>query len=232
MAKTKLISDDKLRGLLYMYFTEVCASDPKYINLRDASEYVHKHGYPNYSYESLRKSAVAKEYINELKNNSADDDMLVLSTYKTIDAKTFIDKNNTKEKLIAAITELDSYYATIAKSGMRFQEMYQSVDDQRKTLRKQLEKVNDELVSLKEKYKASIENSKELEAENAALRQYIDQTIYEGCAIALLKDRGIKVQNDINIDPSFDSEKIKQTIITSDIDIIESMALKFDEDDK
>ena len=229
MARKPIISDDALHALLEDYFLEECMGDPSLIKTREAATYIQSHGYPKYQYESFRKSPIVKEYFEKVRAEGLDVGVQTLASYITLDVNDFIASNNTRPKMVAALTALDRYYHDVTVTALKFKEKHDKMKDALTYAQSEANKAKTEAA----KYKNELAKVKtELKTTKAALtiaNNYIDSVIYDGCARQLLEERGILVQKD---EPTIDVPKdnIRNSIIRSDMDIIEVLKSGFEEE--
>lgn len=228
MPKRKPIDDDVMLQILKQYYTEACNSNARFINMREASLYINTHGYPEYSYESLRKNHVAQGYFRTITEAKKSEDFMVLATYSTLNVEEFMKENNTEEKMVTALTKLDSYYYKAAKSGIKIYERNRILLNEKASLTKKLNQEtsrNKKLSTRIEELKKSNDNLLE---ENEALKKYLDEVLYDGAAKKILSESHVHIQNNsINVE----SEILDKMIITSDIDIVNKLNLSFEEED-
>ena len=229
MAKKPLISDDLLRTLLKNYFVEECMGDPTLIKMRDASVYIQNHGYPKYQYESLRKNPVAKEYFEEMRKEGLNSDIQILASYATMDVEAFIACNNTKPKLIAALTKLDTYHHDVSMTTLKIKDENDKLQTALVSKNAEIKKIKGEVDKQKEKYAKAREELKAVKEALSVANKYIDSVVYDGYARQLLEERNILVQ-DVEVTSDIPKEKIKDSIIRSDMDIIEVLKAGFEEE--
>jgi chromosome segregation ATPase len=229
MARQAMISDEELLKLLKDYFIEKCDGDPNYLKMSEAAIYIQKHGYPKYNYESLRKNTCAKNYFKQLKDQGLNSSIKTLASYRTLDVEQFIARNNTKAKMIAALTQLDSYYLDVTKTALEFYEenahLKQSLNDAHRKS-KQSQK---ELENCKEKMSELKQDIRDLKEKLKSAMDYIDNVVYEGFAYTLINERRISVKKPEAIE-DIPKENFKKNIIRSDMDIIDFMAQAFEEE--
>ena len=217
--KHKTIKDEVLLKLLDDFFYKECDGEPKRFKLPAVAKYINELGY-DYSYQALRKNPVAVNYSRSLREEYVDEDKVILSSYKTIDVEEFLRSNNTRSKLINAITSLDMYYEKVASSALKIKDEcvllskeLKSEKNKRNELAQENKDLKDEIKALRASIAAEQETTK-------VLRNYIDTTINEGCAQRVLKEAGYPIDFD-------DCEYDGANLITADTDIVELLEKGF-----
>lgn len=190
MARPKLIEDSILLDLIKKYFYEECHNNPKKLKAVQIVKYINNNGFPDYPITTLRRTKVAMDYIEELKKTINDDNYVTVVSYQTIDAALLVESNRSRDRLIKAISERDSYYKTVADSAAQSFERYNKIKKQFDTEKEKnvllTEKIT-ELEELNAKYKSDI---KMLTAELSASKSVIETYIYPEIANELLVKEG------------------------------------------
>ena len=226
MARPKYIDDNKAIELIKKYFNNECNGDTKKLTTTKIVAYIMMHGYPQYNSAILRRSPNVKAYIDELKSTAENDDYVTTVSYQTIDAVSFVGRFRSKDSLIKAITERDTYYKKISDSAARSFERYNSVVrkyEGEAIRRKDLELKASEYEEQLEECRASV---KKLKKELKAYKSIVGTYVYPEIANELLvKDGAIKLTKNI-VDP----EVVSDNIISTKTDIRKLHI--YDEDDE
>ena len=136
---------------------------------------------------TIRRNAEFRGILDEVNKKLDDDIYSDTFTYNTLDAKAFIQRNNTPEKLITALTNRDTYYCRIADKASKLVKLNQSL--QREISNKDVA-IKDLAAKLDEaKYNAAL--IKEKDKAIKALKDIIDIYVYPSAANALLAKEGI-----------------------------------------
>lgn len=205
MARSKIIENDELIRLIEKYFKEECYGNADRLTPKNITAYINNNGYPDYRDYLLRRNEEAQVYINKIKNTE-NKSIQTLVTFKTIDARRFVEEHNTDKKLIAGITSLNNYYKQVAESALKvFKDMknYESVIDELKEENKALKENNDKLsnenTELKDKNYKLRRNIDDIKEERNIHKKVIDKYVNPEIADKLLKKEGIKFSNSEHI---------------------------------
>ena len=215
MARPKCLEDSKAIELIKQYFNNECDGDAKKLSTTNIVVYINQHGYPKYNAAILRRSPNVTAYIDELKNTAENDDYVTTVSYQTLDAISFVERNRSRDSLIKAITERDTYYKTISDSAARSFERYNSVVSKYEDeviKRKNLELKTSKDEELLKEYRASI---RELKKELKTYKTLVDTYVYPEMANELLAREGaIKLTKNI-VDP----EAVNASVISTGTNI-------------
>ena len=177
MARPKLIEDSVLLELIKKYFYEECHNNIKKLKMSEVVKYINNNGYPDYPASTLRRTKAAVDYIEELKNTITDDNYVTSVSYQTIDAALLVDSNRSRDTLIKAISERDSYYKTIADSAAQSFERYTKLKKQYDAEKKNNDILTEKIAELEDlisNYKSKIKAlNNELNASKAVIENYI-----------------------------------------------------------
>ena len=77
----------------------------------------------------MRREKVAREHIEFLKQNKQEKQISFLVTHKTLDVNAFLANNETRPKLVEALTKLDNHYKTICDNALSIQAEAKSYKD-------------------------------------------------------------------------------------------------------
>lgn len=158
----------------------------------------------------LRKNDTLKEHLKNLKTTEIEQSLSVSSTYKTIDADEFIQKNRTPQQIKTGISLLNEYYENIYNKSVSVMELYKKTEEKLKKLdleNKNLYQENCEMKSTIDK----------LNIEIRLLRKILKTNVYPEIANVLLAENGLLQADSL---PQIISEKGKEHIITEDDSII------------
>lgn len=190
MARKKYIDDNTLITLIDTYYLESGRSE-RALQLPQITDYINANGYPKYQVTSLRRNEKAKEHIQALLAASKEKGASLLISYKTLDVQAFLDRNSTRQKMITALTELDTYYKSICENALSMQKEAVSYKTKLDSASKKVENLTDKLQSLSN-------TNKELKLQNHELSQQLDahkkvllQYVYPDVATELLKEQGL-----------------------------------------
>lgn len=212
MARPKYIEDDILLDLIKKYFDYECKGDIKKLKATDITRYINQNGYPDYPATTLRRTRIAMDYIEELKNTVKDEHYTTSVSYQTIDAAALVDSNRSRDRLIKAITDKDNYYKTIADAASQSFNRYNALSkkyDKEVELRKQLEDKNALLEKELNEKKSII---RELEKQLKAYKSVIDTYVYPEIANELLVREGaIRETGEIISNDALDTDIITPT---------------------
>lgn len=117
MGRKKAIEEKDLLDLIHNFYINDCHGIPYKLKLPDITSYINQHGYPGFRVEVLRRNEAARQYIDDLKDESKESVLAKLVAYKTLDVEAFIQENATQVSLRRALTNLDGYYKTIAEQA-------------------------------------------------------------------------------------------------------------------
>lgn len=190
MARPKHIEDHILLELIKQYFYAECHNNLKKLRTSEIIKYINNNGYPNYRVTTLRRTKAAIDYIEALKKTICDNNYITVVSYQTIDAAAFVGSNRSRDRLIKAISERDSYYKTIADSAAQCFEKYNNLKKQydiEKEKSNALTAKSEELEEMIFKYKTEI---KTLTYELNIHKSVIETYIYPEIANELLVKEG------------------------------------------
>lgn len=147
MARKKYIDDETLITLIDTYYLESGRSE-RALQPTQITDYINANGYPKYQVTALRRNEKAKEHIQELLTASKEKGTSLLISYKTLDVQSFLDRNSTRQKMITALTELDTYYKSICDNALSMQKEAVSYKTKLDSASKKIENLTDKLQSL------------------------------------------------------------------------------------
>lgn len=183
MARPKAITTDELVNHLNEYRI---ANPHTKVTIPNLGAFIRSLGVDVQDY-TIRRNTEFRAVLDEVNKKLDDDIYSDTFTYNTLDAKAFIRRNNTPEKLISALTNRDTYYCHIADKASKLVKLNQSL--QREISNKDIA-IKDLAAKLDEtKYNATL--IKEKDKAIKALKDIIDIYIYPSVANALLAKDGI-----------------------------------------
>lgn len=142
MGRKKEIEDSELIKMIDTFFKEECNSNPKKLTLPAITSYINRNGHPNYRVESLRRTPVARNYINSLIASNEDINQKIISAHKTLDIETFLSINKTRNSLVRALTELDMYYKSISEAATRINKRNVELEKENEILKQEKQALN------------------------------------------------------------------------------------------
>ena len=212
MARPKYIENDILLGLIKKYFDYECKGNIKKLKAADITRYINQNGYPNYPATTLRRTQIAMDYIEELKNTVKDEHYITTVSYQTIDAISLVNSNRSRDSLIKALTDRDTYYKMIADAATQSFDRYNELAkkyDKECGLRKDLQ---DKTTLLQEELNEKSSTIKELQEQLKAYKSIIDTYVYPEIANELLiKEGAIRKTEEIISTDALDTDIIAST---------------------
>lgn len=183
MARPKAITTDELVNHLNEYRI---ANPHTKVTIPNLGAFIRSLGVDVQDY-TIRRNTEFRAVLDEVNKKLDDDIYSDTFTYNALDAKAFIRRNNTPEKLISALTNRDTYYCHIADKASKLVKLNQSL--QREISDKDIA-IKDLAAKLDEaKYNATL--IKEKDKAIKALKDIIDIYVYPSAANALLAKEGI-----------------------------------------
>lgn len=196
MPRPKIIEDKDAINLIRTYYDTVCKGDIRKLKMSDIASYIQQNGYPSYTVETLRRSSVVRKYLDTIKSSAEEATIARVLVYKTLDVQSFIQSHPTRQAMIRGLTELDTYYKTIADSAAVLRDQNTKLKSQNQSLKskdadttKKIAELTEQVVMLK---KAQSAQQKQLKAYSKLVNQYI----YPEVATSLLKEFKIINTND------------------------------------
>lgn len=183
--------------------------------------YVRNKGY-NVQDHTIRRYKEFRDYLDAVNKGTECDVINDLVTYKTIDAEAFLAKNNTKDKLKAAITSRDQYYANIAARAAESIQARIAAEERIQELESRIAELEKNLTRMQ----ARADNSEIRKKSEAIskLRAILSSYIYPDAANAILKKAGLlEVTNSLVPD-----ELVEAKTIHADTDITDKKGSKYE----
>ena len=202
MARPKLIEDTELLNLIMRYFREECGGSIKKLKTAEVVRYINNHGYPEYPATTLRRTPAAMELIEKLKASITNDEYITVAAYQTIDAAALVDSNRSRDALIKAITDRDSYYKVVAASATNTFDRYNQLLDQHNAISAQKAALEEKAATLETQLERTLERSKDMEKTLKAYKSVVDTYLYPEIANELLAKEGAIRKTDQLIDPA------------------------------
>lgn len=189
MPRTELITTEKLFELLDKYCYE---KNPWKIKVSEFGTYVRTHGFPNVEDYLIRRHRPVMDEIKSRNNPAVKDYEFTIAAYLPLDIGVFLRQNNTLEKLSAALTTREAYYANLAKSAGKALKEKKDFITERQELQKKISELENKL-SASQKTK---KENEELKKENKMLRNLMNETVNPAIANELLYAHGIVLTRD------------------------------------
>lgn len=215
MARPKQIEDSVLLDLIKQYFYEECGANVKKLKISEIVLFINNHGYPTYPATTLRRTPAAIEYIEQLKQTVKNDDYITCVSYQTIDATELLRSHTSRDSLVKAITERDTYYKKVSDAAARSFDQYNRIlaDLEKETeARKNLEQC---VADLESQLEDSMSQNREQQTRLRAYKRVLDDYVNPDIAEMLLMRAGIKPERKTNVQP----EALDAQLITSQTNI-------------
>lgn len=190
MARKKYIEDEDLIALINKYYIEN-GQQPRILKLPLITEFIKSHGYPNYQVESLRRNEVARQYVENLKEDTSDHNISMIVAHKSLDVEAFLAKNASRSKLISALTALDQYYQTICDSTIDLQKELASCKRKLERLQEKLDSIEKEQKDFSDERIALKKENKQLKEQCSAYKTFIEDYVYPEISNELLRKDGV-----------------------------------------
>ena len=163
--------------------------NPNYkIKIPELTEYLQKNGIKVEEY-TIRRYKEARKLIDELnskKNNPYDAEQLIV-THKPIDANLFLQKNNSRVKLMDALTERDNYYSHLADYSAELIKKSKKIETENTKLKKDIEELTREVNNLSSLKKEIINQQNIIKN----LIRYIKDSVQPDIANVILDREGV-----------------------------------------
>ena len=231
MGRTKAITDEELIAYIDRYVNEKCEGKLDTIKISEIGNFIRTNGMTNVNDTVIRRNKKARVYFEQLKKSQSNEDVFVVSTYKTLDVEAFLEQNHSASALKKALTELNTYYKHVSESATKIAEKYRKMEEKYNALKNETEKASNRVLQNTEKVEALKKENKDLKKEVKALRKIIDTYVYPEISNELLKQSGLLQGTEEIVDPNSVAEHMisADTKIKSKSNIIEAMFDKFEE---
>lgn len=203
MGKPKTIDDNRLLELISEYYKDVCNGNVYMLKLPRIAKYIASHGYPSYQVTTLRRNPAAREYIKSLlatKDSASVQDIVV---YKPIDIEDFLNTNRTRSAQYTALSNLDSYYRTIADTSNALNQHCKALEKKCRKLSNELDDANASIKTYAEDERNHRAVKKELVSRNELLEDIVKNYVYPNIANELLRRDGDLVVEDTGINKEY-----------------------------
>lgn len=209
MGRKRAITDDDIKSIINEWCTLNPNKKPTYSCI---GEFAREKGYTVEDY-IFRRNELAREMIDSISKMVDEETFCTVSVYHALDLDDFLTKNNTIDKLKAALTQRDQYYAKVARSAAKaFEENSKTMAENKRLLEKNA-KLEKELQKKQEA--ADSAQLREKNKEIASLRRIIKNYVYPEIANALLASEGLlEIDNEV-----IDDEALSECIVSSNTDI-------------
>ena len=191
MGRKKVIEDKDLLNLIHDFYVNDCHGNPNKLKLPDITTYIQQHGYPTFRVEVLRRNEDARKYIDELKDTTKESILAKLASYKTLDVDAFLKENSTLAAIRRALSDLDSYYKSIAEHAIDVLKSHREREEMLANTTTALDQANQTVESLTKENIELKSQIKRMKAENTTLQKMIDTYIYPDIANKLLEADGV-----------------------------------------
>lgn len=185
-------------------------NEGKKIKMSDIGAFVRAQGI-NVTDINIRRCPLVRERISFINQYSDEERLKMVVVHKTLDVDEFINNNHSKEKLKHSLTALDSYYASIADTAVKFKK---ELDNQIEANRK----LKSQVAELKEKVEKIKFDSKSLKERNDLIKyleDIINKTVYPEIADIFLQENSVyKKENKI-----INKDYIKSKTISFNTDV-------------
>lgn len=218
MGRKKEIEDSELIKIIDIFFKEECESNPRKLTLPAITAYINRTGHPNYRVESLRRTPIARDYIDSLIASNKDTNQKIISAYKTLDIETFLSVNKTRSSLVRALTELDMYYKSIAEAATKISKRNAELEKENENLKQEKHTLNQANIDSNDSVIILKNDLSQLKKENKKLRSLIKEYLYPEIANDLLAKEGlIKKEESIVNESALQDNLIKADTTLNDI---------------
>lgn len=215
MGRKKVIEDKDLLNLIHDFYVNDCHGNPNKLKLPDITTYIQQHGYPTFRVEVLRRNEDARKYIDELKDTTKESILAKLASYKTLDVDAFLIANPTLAAIRRALSDLDSYYKSIAEHATDVLKSHREREEKLAETTAALDQANETVRALEEENGNLKKQFRATKTENAALRKIVDTYIYPDIANKLLEaDAAL-----FNVPTTIKSDILDDKIIDAGTDI-------------
>ena len=187
MGRKKIIEDAELIRLIDEYFYDVCSGQQSRMKPDLIAGYIQDHGYPGYSGRILRRCGHAKEHIAEL-CAKADEDIMTLASYNTLDVVRFVENNTSKTAMVAALTARENYIRKVAMTATKVFKQVEKYEDVIKEYEKTIEEQSASIDNMKTEIKSLRTQIRDLKEDNQTYKDVIDAYVYPEIANKILKE--------------------------------------------
>ena len=216
MGRKKSISESDLIRLLEQFISEECLNTPERCTFANFSFYLKNKGYPVEAHV-LRRNLQVKERFADIKNHSRSADYVKLVSYKTLDAKAFVETNRGDKAMILALTQLDSKYKHICDVAVKYIQEGASQIRKIETLEREITIKDIEIKNKNSKLEEMEREREEYRRCADTYKRFIDTYVYPEAAnellgkMGLLQDTPDIVSKDVVTDSLFKgSDKLPQ----------------------
>ena len=231
MGRRKIITDEELLTYIERFLNERCEGKVELLKIPAIGEFIRSNGMPEVNDVIIRRNKKARNFIENLKKKQENEDIYVISTYKTLDVDAFIQRNCSISAIKKSLTELNIYYKKISESANKICEKYKDIEKKYKTLKVENKKISEKNVEYSNQNNLFKNEIKMLKNQNKALKMIINTYVYPEIANELLKQSGILKNTGDIIDPKAIEENIikTDTKIKSNSNVITQMFRRFEE---
>ena len=158
------------------------------------------------------------DYIEKLRNMVTNDNYITSVSYQTIDAALLVNSNRSKDTLIKAISERDSYYKAVADSAAQAFETYNTLKKQYEQEKEKNALLTEKISKLEDLISELNTEIKTLTSELKAYKTVVDTYVYPEIANELLiKEGAIRKTNNHIIEDAVNNNIITATTNIKDV---------------
>lgn len=202
MGRKKEIEDSELIKMIDTFFREECTLNPNKLTLPAITAYVNRNGHPNYRVESLRRTPVARDYIDSLIASNKETNQRLISAFKTLDTEAFLSANKTRSSLVKALTTLDMYYKSIAEAATKISKRNAELEKENESLKQEKQTLNQASIDSSDSINILKNELTQLKKENKKLRSLLKEYLYPEIANDILAKEGLLKKEKSMIDKS------------------------------
>lgn len=231
MGRTKAITDEELIAYIDRYVNEKCEGKADTLKISEIGKFIRLNGRPNVNDTVIRRNERAREYIEQLKKSQSNEEIFVVSTYKTLDVDAFIEQNHSVSALKKSLTELNAYYRRVSESATRIAEKCKKIEEKYNALKSETEETSNKALQVSDEIADLKKQNRDLKKENKELRTILDTYVYPEMANEILKQSGLLKNTKDIVDSNALSDNIisADTKIKSGSNVIRGMFSKFEE---
>lgn len=207
MGRKKSISDVDLIQWMDKFFQTECNGCEEQCTIPKFTDFLVRNGISIQAYV-LRRNPLVKQRFAEMKEAMRNDDIAMLISYKTLDAKAFVESNRGDKAMILALTQLDDKTKTLCDSALKY------IKEGKKYIQK-IGELEQELLLMKNDLKCAentIKKSKQeidtLKSQITIYKRYIDTYVLPEIANELLAKMGELVNTPRLVDKTATEETL------------------------
>ncbi len=190
MARPRKNDSNELIRLVDEFFSTEACGNPSKLKGSRLESFAARHGSTAKSYDFRRDPAVMA-HISQLKNNTVNGNLTRLinsKSYKTLDTSAIKKKYHDPEKLIKALSELDSYWKSIYEYSCNTDSSYQKCSHELMSCKEELTKRESCITDLTSRNKDLVSENNSLIKENRYLKSMLRTYLYPALANKILQE--------------------------------------------